>query len=156
MRQLLFFFVLAPFLLSAQKTQTDKNELQKIYIRAISEFIKAANIKNNSKFDTLFFGKRQYGQPDDFPDIELPAIIENTSIKLISPQLGTKYQNEKPKRIYINLMGWVNQSAGEFIFVVFSNGFKHQYDCTINYSYDPGLKYMALKKITFKDLPLKK
>lgn len=130
-----------------------KNDLTKTYSRAIGDFIKTANKKNKINFDTLFFGKRMNGQPDDFPDIELPNTIEKVHIKLISPEAGEKSQKERQSRIYINLIAWANKDYAEFIFVVFSNGFAHQYDYKLNYAYNAQEKEFQLEKIQFKIPP---
>ena len=117
-------------------TVKQKNALTKVYSQAIGDYIRLVNSKYSLTFDTLFFGKREFGQVDDFPDIELPAIIDNTNIKLISPEQGKKIQIERKSSFYINLTGWVNSDNAEFIFVTFSNGFAHQFDCFINYYYN--------------------
>ncbi len=87
-------------------------------------------------FDTLFFGKHAYGQPDDFPDINLPENIENVHIRLISPEEGKHMQAQSTSAIYINMVGWVNHKKAEFIFVTFSNRGRHQFDFFINYVFD--------------------
>lgn len=154
MRSLFILLVLLPFFSFSQKPQfPTKNDLTKIYTKAIADFIKSANTKNNSNFDTLFFGKRRNGQADDFPDIELARTIENTHIRLITPVQVAKKQKEIKSRIYINLMGWVNATNAEFIFVVFSNGFAHQYDYHLNYTYNKKAKVFELSKLEFKGPP---
>lgn len=124
-------------------------ELTNIYTQAIAEFIKATYQKDNTTFDTLYFGKHIYGQPDDFPDIELPQIIENTQIRLISPELGQKKQAVQKKLVYVNMMGWVDKEKAEFVLVVFSNGGQHQYDYFINFIADNLTKF-ELDKIEFE------
>ena len=132
-------------------TTLQKGELTKIYSQAIAEFIKAEYKKDKTKFDTLFFGKHIYGQPDDFPDIELPKIIENTNVKLITPESGFKKQQECKSLVFINMMGWVDKVKAEFILVIFKNGGKHQYDYTINFNYNSSRKEFVLDKIEFED-----
>lgn len=151
---LLFFLPLFTF--GQSKAFPTKADLTKIYTQAISDFIKSANKKNKTAFDTLYFGKRKNGEPDDFPNITLPKIIENTSIQLISPETGAKKQKENNKRVYINLIGWVEKDNIEFIFVVFSNVFAHQYDYHIHYSYNEKLKEFKLIDIEFKGPPFDK
>ncbi|MBP9068431.1 MAG: hypothetical protein KBG47_02920 [Bacteroidia bacterium] len=153
---LLSIFTLPLFVFGQSTYSPTKAELTKIYSQAITDFIKAANKKNKTPFDTLFFAKRKNGQPDDFPDIELPKTLEKTHILLISHQVGEKKQNERKSRIYINLIGWVTKENAEFIFVVFSNGFVHQYDYHINYKYNTKLKQFELAKIQFKGPPFDK
>ena len=127
-----------------QATFPTKSDLTKIYTQAIGDFIKAANENNANKFDTLYFGKRELGQPDDFPEIDLPATIRNTYIRVVSTDEGKKIQEEIKSRTYINLMGWISKENGEFQFVVFSNGFEHQYDCAISYKFNSGSKEYEL------------
>lgn len=110
--------------------------LSKIYKQAIGDYIRKVNKEYKLTIDTLFFGKHVYGQPDDFPNIELPAVIENINIKLISPEEGKKKQRLKNQSFYINLIGSVNSGNAEFTFVTFSNGFTHQFDFIANYKYN--------------------
>ena len=152
---ILFFLLFLPLFLVGQSTKfPTKADLTKIYTQAIKDFIKEANKKTNSDFDTLFFGKHKNGDPqNDFPEIELAPTIENTVIKLISPELGAKIQHERKSSIYINLMGWVEKEKAEFIFIVFSNGFEHQYDCYIHYKYNATRKKFDLMNSYFKFPP---
>lgn len=155
-RLLIFIFIFTLYACGQPTKSSAKTDLAKIYSQAIVDFIKAANKKNATIFDTLFIAKRQIGQPDDFPDIELPEKIENTQIILITPELGEKSQKECKTRIYINLVGWVDKEKAEFIFVVFSNGFDHQYDYNINYKYNVKREEFELEKIQFKEPPFDK
>lgn len=153
------FLTILPLLLGFCESTThtpSKPDAAGIYVQAIGDFIRAANQKNAAAFDTLHFGKRHNGQPDDFPDITLPENIEHTVIKLIAPELGEKLQQERKSRVYINLMGWVEEQSAEFMFVVFSNGFEHQYDYTLNYHYNQERKAFDLKQVQFKGPPFDK
>lgn len=111
-------------------------DLTKIYSQAIADYIKEVSKQDLMVLDTLYFGKRNNGQPDDFPDIILPETINNIKIRLIEPEVGKKLQEEKKSGIYINLIGWVDEDSAEFIFVTFSNGFEHKFDYHIYYEYD--------------------
>ncbi|MBP6185135.1 MAG: hypothetical protein KA479_09355 [Saprospiraceae bacterium] len=133
-----------------------KDHLTKIYSQAIGDYIRLVKKEYNLTFDTLFFGKHVYGQPDDFPDIALPSAIENTKIKLISPEQGEKNQNERKSSFYINLIGWVNSYDADFIFVTFSNGFAHQFDCFITYKYDTNAKEFVMETTRFENYRYKK
>lgn len=113
-----------------------KDELTKIYSKAIEDFIKAVYKNDGITFDTLYFGKREYGFSDDFPDIALPKTIEKTEIRLVSPEVGQTIQAKRKSLIYINMMGWIDAFKAEFILVIFSNGGEHQYDYFIKYSYN--------------------
>lgn len=128
-----------------------KNQLIKIYTQTIAEFIKAAYKKDNTTFDTLYFGKHVYGQPDDFPDIELPQTIEKTQIRLVTPELGQKKQSEQKSLVYLNMMGWVNNEKAAFILVVFTNGGIHQYDYFINFIANTSTNKFKLDKIAFEN-----
>lgn len=127
------------------------DELTKIYTQAITEFIKGAYKRNKTTFDTLFFGKHIYGQPDDFPDIELPETIENTPVRIVTPEVGQKKQQERKSLVYVNMMGWVDKEKAGFILVVFSNGGEHQYDYFIDFAYNATRKEFELEKIEFEN-----
>jgi hypothetical protein len=157
MNRLLILIVILPLYVFGQSSPVaTKKDLTKAYTQAIADFIKAANKKNKIKFDTLFFGKRVNGQADDFPDIELPATIENTQIRIITPEAGVKKQNKNRLSTYINLIAWVYPQTAEFIFVVFSNGFTHQCDYTLKYDYNSAHKQRELVKLEFESPPFGK
>lgn len=157
MSRLLIFILSLPLFSCGQPPEfPTKTDLTKIYSQAIKDFILEANKKNQKSFDTLYFGKRKHGQPDDFPDIDLPETIENTHIRLISPEVGEIKQKERKSRIYINMIGWVDKEKAEFRFFVFSNGFDQQYNYTIKYKYNTKLKDFELEKIQFKGPPFDK
>lgn len=126
-------------------------ELAKIYTQAISEFIKAASQKNKTTFDTLYFGKHVYGHEDDFPDIELPELIEGTQIRLVSPEIGQIKQQDRKSLVYVNMMGWIDDLKADFMFVVFSNGAEHQYDYFINFIYNSSTNIFEVNKIEFEN-----
>ncbi len=46
-------------------------------------------------------------------------------------------------------MAWVDKENANFLFVVFSNGFAHQYDYSINYKYNIKIREFELKKLEF-------
>ena len=110
-----------------------KSELSNIYSRAISDYIRLVKKQYNLSFDTLFFGKHVYDQPDDFPEIDLPPVIEKTNIALISPDQGVAIQQKRKNTYYINLIGDISADRAEFIFVTFSKGMAHQFDCFLKY-----------------------
>jgi hypothetical protein len=106
MKRLFISLIILPLIVFCQSTDfPTKGDLTKIYSQAISEFIKAVKKEQKTGFDTLFFGKHVYGQPDDFPDIELPETIEGTHIRLLSPEGGLKKQKERKSLVYINMVG---------------------------------------------------
>ncbi len=128
-----------------------KDKLTKIYTQAITEFVKATYTKDKTTFDTLYFGKHVYGQPDDFPDIELPQKIENTQIRLVAPDVGQKKQTERKSLVYVNMMGWVENEKAEFVLVIFTNAGEHQYDYFINFISNVSTNTFELDKIEFEN-----
>lgn len=154
MNRLLILILSLPMFACGQSTKfPTKDDLTKIYSQAIEDFIIAANKKNATAFDTLYIAKRKIGQPDDFPDIELPEKIENTQIRLITPEAGEKSQKERKSRIYINMIGWVDKETAEFLFYVFSNGFEHQYNYSIHYTFNVKRNDFELKELQFNGPP---
>lgn len=137
-------------------TTASKDELTKIYAQSIADYIKAVSKEYKINFDTLFFGKHVYGQPDDFPDIELPEVIEDTQIRLLTPEAGMQKQKESKSSFYINLVGFVEDEKAEFIFITFSNGYAHQFDCFIQYTYHTELKAYMLENSRFENYLYKK
>ncbi len=129
--------------------QTNKAVLTSMYVRAIQDYIDAIDQKNKTVFDTLFFIKRNTGQPDDFPNIQMPLSIKQTKLLLLTQQ-----QADNHKQLYcksspcINLLGWVEKNKAEFIFVTFYPEYDHQYDCYINYKFNSTKKDYELEKIT--------
>lgn len=128
-----------------------QKELEKIYSLAIGDCIRLVKKEYKLSFDTLFFGKRKFGQPDDFPDITLPAVIEHTNIRLISPEDGEKKQKESMASFYINLMGRVYDDDATFMFVFFSKGFAHQFDCFIQYRHSAGNNTWKMETSRFEN-----
>lgn len=153
MNKLLILILILPLFVQGQpKKNPDKTDIKEVYTQAIGDFIKAANQKNKTGFDTIYLGK-VVGQSGAFPDIKLPEVIENTVIKLVTQEEGAKGQKTRPSRIYINMPAWVNKAGAEFIFVVFTDGFKHQYDYTLKYKYNPKLDKFELVSTEFKGPP---
>lgn len=135
----------------ADSLPLSQNELTSIYTIAVSDFITAVKERNGTEYDTLFFGKRKFGQPDDFPEIELPAKIGNTTLRLVSPAEGEKLQKAVKTRVYINLVGWTSKASADFVFVVFSNGFAHQYDCNLDYTFSKTANRFERTNLQFVD-----
>lgn len=136
---------------STDSTAIPNDKLVQVYSQAIGDYIRLANHEYKLSFDTLFFGKHVFGQPDDFPAIELPATIENTVIRLVSPEDGVKKQKESKSSYYINLIGWVDTDSAEFVFVTFSNGMAHQFDGFINYKYNVNKKGFEMQNSRFQN-----
>lgn len=127
---------------------TGKLELAKIYTQAIAEYMGAVYKKENTNFDTLFFGKQS-----GFPDIDLPTTINGAKIHILNQEEVNNnksiYNKSSP---YINLIGFVENDTAEFIFVTFYPGFNHQYDCYINFRYNSEKKEFDLDKLRIEVL----
>ncbi|HNB80683.1 MAG TPA: hypothetical protein PLP34_02705 [Chitinophagaceae bacterium] len=125
---------------STQTQQYSKSDslfkLSKLYTQAVGDYIRLVNQKYHLRFDTLFFGKHVYQQADDFPDIDLPPVIEKTYIQIISPQAGLLKQQHDTNSYYINLFGEPHKQGALFTFFTFSKGMAHQFDCFIEYDLD--------------------
>lgn len=128
-----------------------KDKLIKIYTIGIAEFIKAAYKKDKTTFDTLYFGKHIYGQPDDFPDIDLPETIEKTHIRLITPESGQKMRADRKSFVYVNMMGWVDNKQAAFTLIIFANGAEHLYDYFINFNYSTTSGSYELHSIEYEN-----
>jgi hypothetical protein len=151
-RFLILLFLLPLFAIGQSADVPGKADLTKIYTLAIKDFIQDAKKKNKPGFDTLYFGKRNDGDPyNDFPDIELPETIENTQIRLISPEEGKVKQNERKTRMYVNMVGWANKEKAEFLLYVFSNGFDYLYNYSLDYKYNAPKKEFELVKLQYKE-----
>jgi hypothetical protein len=134
-----------------QNSSIQNDELIKIYSQAIGNYIKLVNEKYKLTFDTLYFGKHHNGQSSDFPDITLPSTIENTQIKLVPPEQGEKIQEKRKTSFYVNLFGTVDFDKADFIFVTFSNGLAHQFDCFITYKFNAIENKFVLEATRFEN-----
>lgn len=135
----------------SEHLHTSPSEMSRFYVSAITQFIKAVQFKDKITFDTLYFGKHVYGQSDDFPDIDLPETIENSQIRMITPENGQILQKARTDITYVNLMSWISNEKAEFLFVVFSNHSQHQFDCHVNYEFRKSLKGYQLINIFFEN-----
>lgn len=124
---------------STDNNPMDKDELTKMYVRAIHDFMNAQYDKDKTVYDTLFIIQSRSGSTDDFPDIQLPEKLDQTVLKLISEEDANSNQfRHIPDETSpcINVIGWLDDITAEFIFVVFYPEFKHQYDCYIQYNFN--------------------
>lgn len=134
----------------ADSSTVQKDEQTKLYSQAIAEYIKAVYKRDKSSFDTLFFGKHV-----DFPDIELPATIQNTKIILLTSEEADKKREYRKSLVFINMFGWITKDKSEFILVTFYPGYLHQFDCMINFKYNSAKKEFELEKLQFKNYAYK-
>ena len=149
-RLLILIFILPLFIFGQSTFSPTKAELTKGYSQAIAEYIKAVCKRDKSGFDTLFFGKH-----DDFPDIELPATIQNTKIMLLTTEEADKKREYHKSLVFINMFGWITKDKSEFILVTFYPGYLHQFDCLINFNYNVKTKEFELENLQFKNYAYK-
>jgi len=133
-------------------TQAKNTALTNMYIRAIRDYMDGVYQKDSTLFDTLYLADRKTGGPDDFPDVTLPREIGKTKIVMIPATSASKapeiqFGETTP---LINLMGWIDETKAEFIFVTFFPGYHHQFDCDIIYSFLPIEKDYQLENLTME------
>lgn len=130
--------------------ETGKIEPTSIYSLALKDYINAVQERKKIIFDTLFIGNRKNGQKDDFPDILLPSKINTTSLIQIDMNAFEHRQKSVKGGYYLNMMGWISSSTAEFVFVLFKNGFSHDFDCSSNYTFDKNENRFQLSSLEFK------
>lgn len=140
----------------AATTTDTATSLARIYSTAIADYIASVKIEYALSFDTLYFFRHVYGQPDDFPDIELPKVIEHTNIRLIPPHTANRGLPENKSVAFINLMGWVDSAKAEFILVTFFNNGTHQFDYSVNYKVNTATKMLTQVSSKFQNYLFRK
>jgi hypothetical protein len=117
------------------------------YRTAIADYIKAMSKRDGSFPDTLFIGRH-----DEFPNIELPVILEHTSIRLVTPTEAEPLKNGE-HFAYLNIFGWFTGNKVEFLVVNFKQGLRHRPDghddCHLYYSIGEGQGEFALDSLRF-------
>lgn len=143
-----------PNSITVDSNQVLKVALTSAYVKAIQDFIDALYQKDKTVFDTLFFIKRNNGEPDDFPDIQLPQSIKQTKLLLFTQQQADNHQQLYCKSSpCINLIGQIEKDNAEFIFVIFYPSYKHQYDCYISCKFNSVKKSYDIEKLTIEPQP---
>lgn len=133
--------------------QSNQTLLSTLYAKAIEDYIAAVSEKDHIKFDTLFFIQRNNGLPDDFPIIQLPSSIRQVKVNVLSQEEADLHKLHYSKTSpCINLIGNVEKSKSEFVFITFYPEFKHQYDCYINYNYNSTKNNYELESVSIEVL----
>ena len=130
--------------------ETEKQS--KLYNRAIEAFLKGVYQRNKTIYDTVFVLLRKNKQKDDFPDVSLEESIGRTHIRKIAPTVPEIKSKKLNKRIYINLIGWIQKENADFMVVVFSNGFSHQYDYSVSFKWNKSKGVSELVKSQYMDV----
>jgi hypothetical protein len=101
--------------------------------------------------DTLFIGRH-----DEFPRIELPAVIENTRIRIAAPAQAESLKTGE-HFTYLNIFGWFSGEQVEFLVVNFKQGMRHwpdgRDDCHLYYSISAGQTEWSLDSLGFQCTP---
>lgn len=84
------------------------------YSLAIGEYIKTMKAKEKTSFDTLFVGKHE-----DFPDITLPAEIENTKIIILTNSEAEKKYANRRSITFINMIDDFTKEFSHFKLIIF-------------------------------------
>jgi hypothetical protein len=153
MIRLLTFMIVFPALVHGQSGYMPSvTEQENVYSGAIGEYIKAVFRRDGSKFDTLFFGKHE-----DFPDIKLPADVQNTKIILLTSEQADKKLGYRRSLVYINMIATISKEASSFMLVTFlvtkTNGqvsYRPQHNCYIEVKQKAGVKNNAPVSVRFE------
>lgn len=118
-----------------------------VYRIAIADYIKAMYHEDGSFPDTLFIGRH-----DEFPDIQLPGIIDSTCIRIVTPSEAMVLRSG-PHFAYLNIFGWFSPDKLEFFAVRFEEGMRHRPDGRddrhLYYRIGAGQNQFALDSLSF-------
>jgi len=89
------------------------------YRTAIASYIQVLGKRDGSFPDTIHIGRH-----GEFPDIELPAVIERTSVRIVSPAEAEALK-AGARFTYLNIFGWSTAGQVEFYVVNFKQGMRH-------------------------------
>lgn len=145
-------FILPTFAFCQSTFVLPKDMQTKGYALAIGEYIKTMKATNNTSFDTLFFGKHE-----DFPNMTLPAVIENTKIIVLSNATAEKQYANRRSIMYINMVADFTKDVSLFKLIVFKtekvpekiNWWPlHVYN--VNFNYSVKMKVFTKEKSDFE------
>jgi len=130
------------------------DSLNQYYECGIEEFIKGMREKRQATFDTLFLGKHE-----EFPDIKLPAKIENTSVVVLTTEEANIKFAYRKSMTFVNMVDLGDKGRNEFMFITFyvdkeKEKVKYwpQHNCNINLKYNKEKKEFGLEEVKF-DFP---
>lgn len=92
------------------------------YRTAIGDYIKAMRTRDGSFPDTVFTGRHE-----ELPDIELPSVIEQVSVRIVAPAEAESLKSAD-RFTYLNVFGWFTAEQVEFFVVNFKQGMRHAPD----------------------------
>ena len=122
------------------------------YVLAIGEYIKTMKATNKTIFDTLFFGKHE-----DFPDIKLPTVIENTKIIVLTTAEAEKKYTTRRSITFINMVADFTKDLSLFKLIVFKTEPTPEkiywwpiHVCNVNFNYSLDTKAFTKEKTDFE------
>jgi hypothetical protein len=143
MRTLLLLITLLSIVIVGQNNSVPTDEEKaKAYGQVIVEYIKSQSETKELNFDTLYIGNHE-----EFPDIKLPAAIQNKKIILLTYTKGdTTPQNQK-SFILINIIEMeMTKDRAAFMIVTFHQGYHPQHNCYVDLNYNSATKEFELEK----------
>lgn len=93
-----------------------------VYRSAIGEYIAAMAKRDGSFPDTLYLNRHE-----NFPDIELPTIIEDTHVRVLSAAEGERLKGGE-HFVCLNVLSWFSDSSVEFHLINFQQDWRHRPD----------------------------
>ncbi|MGZ3932569.1 MAG: hypothetical protein ACXVP0_14910 [Bacteroidia bacterium] len=137
-----------PMLVSGQaNAPLTVEEQTKAYCQVFAEYIKAAAENCKFRFDTLFVGKHE-----EFPDIQLPPVIQGKKIILFTDKKGGKEPQHNKSFIFINIIELKStKDKAKFMLVTFYKDYHPQHNCYITLKYNSSQKeFEPDEKIRFE------
>lgn len=92
------------------------------FTKAIADHIKAMRERDVPFTDTVYINKH-----DQFPQIDLPALIGATTIRVLTSAEATMVKDGE-RFVCLNIIGWFTNSTAEFQVITFERGFRHRPD----------------------------
>ncbi|MDI9339696.1 MAG: hypothetical protein QM534_03915 [Sediminibacterium sp.] len=132
---------------SDSMSSPQSQQLESLFVSAITEYINVMKQKEGIVINTLFLGKNA-----DFPDVQLPDTINHVGMMVLpedrADAMKLSYSRTSP---YVNAVGWINQDTAEFIFVTFYPEFKHQFDYHVYFRRNEKENGFILNEVQLED-----
>ena len=103
-----------------------------VYRTAIGDYIGAMTKRDGSFPDTLYINRHE-----DFPDIELPTMFQDTHVRMLAPSEAETVKSAE-HFVCLNVLGWFSDSTVQFHLINFRQDWRHRPDgrddCHLYYS----------------------
>ena len=151
--KIICLLIIFPVYVFGQSTFVLPKDIEsKGYTQSIAEYVKAIYAKDKTSFDTLFIGKHE-----GFLDIDLPSIIQNTKIVLLTSEAAEKKFRYRKSFTYINIIGDFTKDFSFFKLIVFKtektpekNNWWPVHNFIVDFNYNLKTKVFALDKVKFE------